>query len=121
MCTRNSPRVLIERQEKRRGHQIVVQQKAEMQKPAHRNQSSPPQTIVVAFTEDEAKEIRDIAERTRELAQQMLYNKTDMCSPCSPQGFLADLMEDDGNKIVTLSSRLLQLLRQQSSASSREV
>ena len=91
-----------------------LQQKAELQKPAHRNQSSPPQTIVVAFTEDEAKEIRDIAEGMRELAQQMLYNKTDMCSPCSPQGFLADLMEDDGNKIVTLSSRLLELLREQS-------
>ena len=58
--------------------------------------------------------MRDIAERTRELAQQMLYNKTDMCSPCSPQGFLADLMEDDGNTIVTLSSRLLELLREQS-------
>ena len=74
----------------------------------------PGATIVVAFTEDEAKEIRDIAEGTRELAQQMLYNKTDMCSPCSPQGFLADLMENDGNTIVTLSSRLLELLREQS-------
>ena len=71
-------------------------------------------TIVVGLTEDEAKEMRDIAEWTRELAQQMLYNKTDMCSPCSPQGFLADLMEDDGNTIVTLSSRLLELLREQS-------
>ena len=65
--------------------------------------------MVVAFTEDEAKEIRDIAEGMRELAQQMLYNKTDMCGPCSPQEFLADMMEDDGNAIVTLSSRLLQL------------
>ena len=74
----------------------------------------PGATMVVAFTEDEAKEIRDIAEGMRELAQQMLYNKTDMCSPCSPQGFLADLMEDDGNTIVTLSSRLLELLREQS-------
>ena len=69
----------------------------------------PGHTIVVAFTEDEAKEMRDIAEWTRELAQQMLYNKTDMCGPCSPQEFLADMMEDDGNAIVTLSSRLLQL------------
>ena len=69
----------------------------------------PGPTIVVAFTEDEAKEMRDIAERTRELAQQMLYNKTDMCGPCSPQEFLADMMEDDGNAIVALSSRLLQL------------
>ena len=70
--------------------------------------------MVVAFTEDEAKAIRDIAAGMRELAQQMLYNKTDMCGPCSPQGFLADLMEDDGNTIVTLSSRLLELLREQS-------
>ena len=69
----------------------------------------PGPTIVVAFTEDEAKEIRDIAEGMRELAQQMLYNKTDMCGPCSPQEFLADMMEDDGNAIVALSSRLLQL------------
>ena len=74
----------------------------------------PGPTIVVAFTEDEAKEMRDIAERTRESAQQMLYNKDDMCGPCSPQRFLADLMEDDGNTIVTLSSRLLELLREQS-------
>ena len=58
--------------------------------------------------------MRDIAERTRESAQQMLYNKDDMCGPCSPQRFLADLMEDDGNTIVTLSSRLLELLREQS-------
>ena len=62
----------------------------------------PGHTIVVAFTEDEAKEMRDIAERTRELAQQILHNATDMDSPCSNPGFLADLMENDSNNIVTL-------------------
>ena len=69
----------------------------------------PGHTIVVAFTEDEAKEMRNNAERTRELAQQILHKTTDMDSPCSNPGFLADLMENDSNNIVTLSSRLLQL------------
>ena len=77
----------------------------------------------VAFTEDEAKEMRDIAERTKELAQEWVYFSTDICGPCCPWSAtqIADYMEKDGEDIVTLSSRLLQLLRQQASASSREV
>ena len=79
------------------------------------------QAIVVSFTDDEAREMRDNAERTRELAQQILYNKTDMCGPCSNQGFLADLMEDEGLEIIALSSRLLELWGQRWRASSRDV
>ena len=66
-------------------------------------------TIVVAFTEDEAKEMRDIAEWTRESAQEILHNSVDMCGPCSDPGFFAHLIENASNNIVTLSSRLLQL------------
>ena len=69
----------------------------------------PGHTIVVAFTEDEAKEMRDIAEWTRESAQEILHNSVDMCGPCSDPGFFAHLIENASNNIVTLSSRLLQL------------
>ena len=80
-------------------------------------------TIVVAFTEDEAKEMRDIAEETGRCGQSLVHLSVDICGPCNPWSptSIADDMERDGNRIVTLSSRLLQLLRQQSSASSREV
>ena len=80
-------------------------------------------TIVVAFTEDEAKEMRDIAEETGRCGQSLGHLSVDICGPCNPRSptSIADEMERDGNRIVTLSSRLLQLLRQQSSASSREV
>ena len=67
--------------------------------------------------------MRDIAERTKELVQEWVYLSTDICGPCSPWSAtqIADYMEKDGEEIVTLSSMLLQLLPQQSSASSREV
>ena len=83
----------------------------------------PGPTIVVAFTEDEAKEMRDIAEETGRCGQSLVHLSVDICGPCNPWSptSIADDMERDGNRIVTLSSRLLQLLRQQSSASSREV
>ncbi|MDA8584340.1 septum formation initiator family protein [bacterium] len=82
-------------------------------------------TIVVAFTEDEAIEMLDIAEETRRCGQSLVDLSVDICGPCnawSPTS-IADFdgMERDSNRIVTLSSRLLQLLREQSSASSREV
>ena len=80
-------------------------------------------TIVVARTEDEAKEMRDIAEETGRCGQSLAHLPVDICGPCnawSPTS-IADDMKRDGNRIVTLSSRLLQLLREQSSASSREV
>ena len=68
-------------------------------------------TIVVAFTEDEAKEMRNNAERTRELAESLLNLSSDMCGPCAPWSVeqIADQMQHDGNQIVTLSSRLLEL------------
>ena len=71
-------------------------------------------TIVVAFTEDEAKEMRNNAERTRELADSLLGLSSDMCGPCAPWSVeqIADQMQHDGNQIVTLSSRLLELLGQ---------
>ena len=83
----------------------------------------PGPTIVVAFTEDEAKEMRDIAEETGRCGQSLVHLSVDICGPCNPWSptSIADDMERDGNRIVTLSSRLLQLLRQQSSASSRDV
>ena len=83
----------------------------------------PGHTIVVAFTEDEAKEMRDIAEETGRCGQSLVHLSVDICGPCNPWSptSIADDMERDGNRIVTLSSRLLPILRQRSSASSREV
>ena len=83
----------------------------------------PGHTIVVAFTEDEAKEMRDIAEETGRCGQSLGHLSVDICGPCNPwsRTSIADEMERNGNRIATLASRLLQLLRQQSSASSREV
>ena len=78
-------------------------------------------TIVVAFTEDEAKEMRDIAEETGTLGQSLMHVASDipsLCAPWSPDQ-IADSMEKDGNRLVTLASRLLELLLEQSSASSR--
>ena len=71
----------------------------------------PGHTIAVAFTEDEATEMRDNAERTRELAESLLNLSSDMCGPCAPWSVeqIADQMQHDGNQIVTLSSRLLEL------------
>ena len=71
----------------------------------------PGHTIVVAFTEDEAKEMRDIAEETGRCGQSLVHLSVDICGPCNPWSptSIADDMERDGNRIVTLSSRLLQL------------
>ena len=81
----------------------------------------PGPTIVVAFTEDEAKEMRDIAEETGRCGQSLVDLSVDIygpCNPWSPKG-IADSMEKDGNRLATLASRLLELLPEQSSASSR--
>ena len=85
----------------------------------------PGPTIVVAFTEYEAIEMLDIAEETRRCGESLVGLSVDICGPCNAWSptIIADFdgMERDSNRIVTLSSRLLQLLREQSSASSREV
>ena len=81
----------------------------------------PGPTIVVPFTEDEAKEMRDIAEETGRCGQSLVDLSADMCGPCCPwhPEHIADSVQVDGNRIVTLASRLLELLPEQSSASSR--
>ena len=83
----------------------------------------PGPTLVVGLTitEDEAKEMHAIAEETGRCGQSLVHLSVDICGPCNPWSptSIADDMERDGKRIVTLSSRLLQLLRQQSSASSR--
>ena len=69
----------------------------------------PGPTIVVAFTEDEAKGMRDIAEETGRRGQSLVHRSVDICGPCnawSPTS-IADSMERDGKRTVTLSSRLL--------------
>ena len=71
----------------------------------------PGPTIVVAFTEDEAKEMRDIAEETRRRGESLVHLSDDIWGPCNPwpPTKIAEDMSQDGNQIVTLSSRLLQL------------
>ena len=84
----------------------------------------PGHTIVVAFTEDEAKEMRDIAEETGRCGESLVHYSVDVCSPCVTVPAMLDIavdMEQEGGQLISLSSRLHQLLRQRSSASSREV
>ena len=78
-------------------------------------------TIVVGLTEDEAKEMRDIAEETGTLGQSLMHVASDIPSPRAPWSpdQIADSMEKDRNRLATLASRLLELLPEQSSASSR--
>ena len=80
-------------------------------------------TIVVGLTltEDEAKEMRDIAEETGTLGQSLMHVASDIPSPCAPWSpdQIADSMEKDRNRLATLASKLLELLPEQSSASSR--
>ena len=83
----------------------------------------PGPTIVVALTEEEAEEMRYIATETGRRGESLVHLSVDMCGPCCPwhPEHIADSVKVDGNRIVTLSSRLLELLREQSSASSRDV
>ena len=71
----------------------------------------PGHTIVVAFTEDEAKEMRDIAEETKRRGKSLVHLSDDISGRCNlwPPTKIAEDMGEDGNQIVTLSSRLLQL------------
>ena len=68
-------------------------------------------TIVVASTEDEAKEMRHIAEGAGRCGQSLVHLSNDIFGPCNPlpPTKIADNIREDGNHIVTLSSRLLQL------------
>ena len=79
-------------------------------------------TIVVGLTEDEAKEMRDIATETVRRGESLVHLSVDIGGPCCPfhPEHIADSVKVDGNRIVTLSSRLLELLREQSSASLRD-
>ena len=65
----------------------------------------PGHTIVVAFTEDEAKEMRDIAEETGWCGQSLVHLPIDICGPCNPWSptSIADEMERDGNRIAALA------------------
>ena len=84
-------------------------------------EARPGPTIVVGLTEDEAKEMRDIAEETGTLGQSLMHVASDIPSPRAPWSpdQIADSMEKDRNRLATLASRLLELLPEQSSASSR--
>ena len=67
--------------------------------------------------------MRHIATETVRRGESLVHLSADICGPCCPfhPEHIADSVKVDGNRIVTLSSRLLELLREQSSASSREV
>ena len=67
--------------------------------------------------------MRYIAKGTGRRGESLVHFSVDMCGPCCPwhPEHIADSVKVDGNRIVTLSSRLLELLREQSSASSRDV
>ena len=68
--------------------------------------------------------MREIAEETGRCGESLLVYSVDVPSPCVPVSVMRDIaenMEQDGIRLRTLSSRLHQLLRQRSSASSGEV
>ena len=68
--------------------------------------------------------MREIAEETGRCGESLLVYSVDVSSPCAPVSLMREIvenMEQDGIRLTTLSSRLHQLLRQRSSASSGDV
>ena len=74
----------------------------------HTTRARPGHTIVVAFTEDEANEMRHIAEEMVSCGQTWVHVSVDRCGPCSPWHLsqVAEEISANGNHIVILSSRL---------------
>ena len=60
--------------------------------------------------------MRYIAKETGRRGESLVHLSADIVSPCCPlhPEHIADSVKVDGNRIVTLSSRLLELLREQS-------
>ena len=68
--------------------------------------------------------MREIAEGTARCGESLVHYSVDVCSPCVTVPTMleiADNMEQDSIRLTTLSSRLHQLLRQRSGASSGDV
>ena len=65
----------------------------------------PGHTIVVAFTEDEANEMRNIAEGVVNCGQTCLHVSVDICGPCSPwhPSQIAEENNANGNHVVIIS------------------
>ena len=87
------------------------------------------EVVELKYQETSVREIaasvmRAIATETEECAESLLVYSVDVPGPCVPTFTMLDIgenMEQESNRLRTLSSRLHQLLRQRSSASSGEV
>ena len=77
--------------------------------------------LVEGYDPAYVEEMRGIAEEIGTLGQSLMHVASDIPSPRAPWSpdQIADSMEKDRNRLATLASRLLELLPEQSSASSR--